>query len=221
MEQVSDRRRFLSLLGLGGLSLLLGPLTAWAAEKRPIAGALLLGRIETPPFRDSVVLLFEQGSFGTSGLIINKPDHRSLGRLMAGMNVRFRDRATFDRYAQSEILYGGPVGRDRVLSVIYTPPGKYAPSWNLGILGITRNPELLKGLAAGTADVEHVVACLGMSGWAPGQLEGEIAAGHWHVVYPQPDALLGLLFDTPPCERLDRARELPEGLPISIPRRAI
>lgn len=221
MEQIVDRRTFLSLLGLGSFSLLLAPLTGWTAEKRPIAGALLLARIETPPFRDSVVLLFEHGSLGSSGLIINKPDHRSLGRLMAGMNVRFRDRATFDRYAQSEVLYGGPVGRDRLLSVIHAPLGKYAPSWDLGILGITRDPELLKGLAAGTADVKHVVACLGMSGWAPGQLEGEITAGHWQVVYPQPDALLGLLFDTPLCDRLDRAREMPEGLPVSTPRGAI
>lgn len=221
MARLLDRRTFLSLLGLGSLSFLLTPDCAWAAEKLPVAGALLLARIETPPFRDSVVLVFEHGKRGTSGLIINKPDHRSLGRLMAQMNVRFRDRTTFDRYAQSEVLYGGPVGRDRLLSVIHVPPGKWASSWDLGMVAITRARELLESLAAGTADVTHVVACLGISGWAPGQLQGEIAAGHWHVVYPQPDALLGLLFDTPACDRLDRARQLPEGLPVSIPRRAI
>ena len=221
MEQALDRRTFLSIMALGSLSVLLAPHAAWAVEKTPMPGALLLARIETPPFRDSVVLLFEHGKMGSTGLVINKPDHRSLARLMARMNVRFRDRATFDRYAQSEVLYGGPVGRDQLLSVIHAPPGKWAPSWNLGMLGITRAPEMLKDLAAGTANVEQVVVCLGISGWAPGQLAGEIAAGSWRVIYPRSEALLGLLFDTPPCDRFDRARELPEGLPVSMPGHAI
>ena len=221
MEQALDRRTFLSLVGLGSLSFFFTPYAAWAAEKPPIAGALLLARIKTPPFRDSVVLLFEHGKQGSTGLIVNKPDHRSLGRMMARMNVPFKDRAIFDRYAQSEMLYGGPVGRDRILSIIHAPPGKWAPSWDLGLLAITRAPELLENLAAGTAGVKQVVACLGISSWAPGQLHGEIAAGHWQVVYPQPEALLDLLFETPACDRLDRARELPEGLPVSVPRHTI
>jgi putative transcriptional regulator len=203
MEQALDRRTFLSLVGLGSLSLFFTPYAVWAAEKPPIAGALLLARIKTPPFRDSVVLLFEHGKQGSGGLIVNKPDHRSLGRMMARMNV------------------GGPVGRDRVLSIIHAPPGKWVPSWDLGVLAITRAPELLENLAAGAAEVKHVVACLGISGWAPGQLHGEIAAGNWQVVYPQPEALLNLLFETPACDRLDRARELPEGLPVSVPRHTI
>lgn len=222
MEQRCDRRTFLSILGIGSLSVLFGPSFTRAAEKPPIPGALLRAEIGTPPFRDSVVLLFEHGQQGAQGLIINKPDHRSLGRMMAGMNLHFRDRATFERYIQSEVLYGGPVGRDEVLFLIHTPPGKWAPSWSLGTTGITPvTPDVLRDLAAGTAGVKQVVACIGVSGWAPGQLEGEIAAGKWRVLYSDPEALPGLVFDTPACDRFDRARNLPEGRPRSIPRQSI
>jgi putative transcriptional regulator len=140
---------------------------------------------------------------------------------MAQMNLPFRDRETFERYAESEVLYGGPVGRDSEISFIHSPPGRWAPSWSLGKVGVTRTPELLRDLAAGTARLEQVVACLGVSGWAPGQLQGEIASGHWQVLYPDPEALPRLLFHTPPCDRFDKARELPEGQPVSIPRHAI
>jgi putative transcriptional regulator len=216
-----DRRTFLSIVGLGSLSVLLGPSRALGGEKPPVPGALLIARIRTPPFRESVVLLFEHTQQGSAGLIVNKPDHQSLGRLMAQMNLPFRDRDTFERYAESEVLYGGPVGRDSEISFIHTPPGRWTPSWSLGKVGVTRTPELLRDLAAGTARLEQVVACLGVSGWAPGQLQGEIAAGHWQVLYAEPEALPGLLFDTPPCDRFDKARTLPEGRPVSIPRHAI
>jgi putative transcriptional regulator len=222
MPQRLDRRTFLAILGVGGLSVLLSRDVARAEAKPPLPGALLLANIRTPPFRDAVVLLFEHGPRGSQGLIINKPDHRSLGRIMVGMNIRFRDRATFERYAESEVLYGGPVGRDRALTLVHTPPGRWAPSWSLGKVGITSStPEMLRDLAGGTAALEQVVACLGVSGWAPEQLQGEIAAGHWQVVYPEPEALPALLFDTPTCDRLDKARILPEGRPISVPREAI
>jgi putative transcriptional regulator len=222
MEQHVDRRRFLSILGIGSLSVLLGPGFTRAAEKAPIPGALLRAKIKTPPFRDSTILLFEHGKQGAQGVIINKPDHRSLGRMMAHLKIRFRNQATFERYVQSEILYGGPVGRDELLFLIHTPAGRWAPSWTLGSMGVTpATPKVLQDLAAGTAEVEHVVACLGVSGWAPGQLEGEIARGSWKVIYAAPEALPRLVFDTPACDRFDRTLTLPEGRPRSIPRQSI
>jgi putative transcriptional regulator len=221
MQECLDRRSFLAILGLGGLSILLAPSRAPGEEKPPVPGALLIAKIKTPPFRDSVVLLFDHGQQGSAGLIVNKPNHQSLGLLMAQMNLLFRDRGTFERYAESEVLYGGPVGRDSEISFIHTPPGRWAPSWTLGKVGVTRTPGLLRDLAAGTAGLEQVVACLGVSGWAPGQLQGEIASGFWQVHYADPEALPGLLFDTPPCSRFDKARTLPEGLPVSVPRHSI
>jgi len=216
-----DRRTFLALLGIESLALLLSSSVCRAEEKAPVPGALLLAEIRTPPFRDSVVLLFEHGPRGSLGLIVNKSDHRSLGHLMAQLNLRFRDRATFERLAESEVLYGGPVARDQSLSLIHTPPGKWTPAWTLGQVGITSAPEMLRDLAAGTAEVKEVVACLGLSGWAPGQLGTEMAGGSWRVIYPAPEALPGLLFDTPLRERFEKARTLPEGLPLSIPRQMI
>lgn len=222
MEQTVGRRAFLSMLGIGGLSAFLAPGLPHAAEKPPVPGALLRAKVRTPPFRESVVLLFEHGQQGGQGLIINKPDHHSLGHMMAQMNIRFRDRAIFERYLESEVLYGGPVGRNEFFSLIHTPVGKWTPSWSLGVVGITpATPEILRALASGTAGVDQVVACLGYSGWGPGQLEGEIARESWNVIYAAPEALPGLVFDTPACDRFGRAQNLPEGSPRSLPRHSI
>ncbi|MFQ5656652.1 MAG: YqgE/AlgH family protein [Candidatus Methylomirabilales bacterium] len=221
MRHVLNRRSFLTAMGVGSLTFLFPRRLAYAKEKRPVAGALLLARIETPPFRDSVVLLYEHGGMGSAGLIINKPEHLSLGDIMVRMEAPFRDRPTHQRYARSEVLYGGPVERGRLLSLIHAPPGRWARSWKLGTVAVTQDTSLLRELAAATAGVKQVVACLGYSGWAAGQLESEIAAGHWQVAYPDPAALPGLLFDTPPCNRLEKARQLPQGVPVGIPGRAI
>ncbi len=221
MRQIVNRRTFLTMMGAGSLACLLPSRLARGEEKRPVAGALLLAKIETPPFRDAVVLLYEAGRLGSAGLIVNKPNHLSLARIMNQMEAPFRDRATQRRYAQSEVLYGGPVEHGRLLSLIHAPPGRWTRSWNLGAVGVTQALDLLRGLAAGTAGVKQVVACLGYSGWAPGQLEAEIRAGHWQVVYPDPSVLPGLLFDTPACDRLEKARHLPRGVPAGIPGRAI
>lgn len=68
MKQTLDRRAFLTALGVGGLTLLLPPALSPAKEKPPVAGALLLAKIEIPPFHDALVLLFEHSEGGSGGL---------------------------------------------------------------------------------------------------------------------------------------------------------
>jgi putative transcriptional regulator len=67
-------------------------------------------------------------------------------------------------------------------------------------IALTVGAEILRALGTGTGPRRSLVT-LGYAGWAPGQLEGEIAAGSW-VVVPADE---GLVFDQNHEKKWDRA----------------
>ena len=60
---------------------------------------------------------------------------------------------------------------------------------------VTRSVEVLRGLATSDEPAEFRIIA-GYAGWAPGQLENEIARGDWYVVEPDE----GSLFTSSPGE---------------------
>jgi len=50
-----------------------------------------------------------------------------------------------------------------------------------GTIALTANPAILRDIGRGAGPRRSLFA-MGYAGWSPGQLEGEIAAGHWEVV---------------------------------------
>ncbi|MCA9080730.1 MAG: YqgE/AlgH family protein [Planctomycetaceae bacterium] len=142
--------------------------------------------IACPKLRDgnffrSVVLIVEHGSEGAMGLVINRPSSVSLSSGLSGH---------FDLPEDGELIYtGGPV-EPSALFMIH----------NSADLDPTENP-VLPGLFMGSsAEVfESVVESKldgemhikyrvysGCAGWAPGQLEGELARGDWQVLPGDP-----------------------------------
>lgn len=150
-----------------------------------LAPALLVAMdlVLDPNFRRSVVLVLEhEVDQGALGLIVNRPSDLSMAQLCENLEMAWRG----DREACAD--WGGPVGENqgwvlldddaaRGLEVVTLTPGLH---W-------TRSQEALRRVAE-LPDLRARVF-LGYAGWAPGQLEREIAEGSWLVV-PVSPALL-------------------------------
>lgn len=143
------------------------------------AGSLIAATHELvdPNFAGSVILLLDHSDDGTIGVMLNRPSEVAVSEPLPN--------CPYDVTAPAVVFAGGPVGRDTVIAVgVGAVVGDRA--WQpvaegLGIVDLDeRAPDALRAV--------RVFA--GYAGWAPGQLEGEIAAGAWWVVSAPPDDLL-------------------------------
>ena len=67
---------------------------------------------------------------------------------------------------------------------------------------MTANREVIRDIAAKTGPKKFLLV-FGYAGWAPGQLEGELAGNHWYTAPIDP----ALVFDLPRDKVWDRAVE--------------
>ncbi|WP_395140886.1 YqgE/AlgH family protein [Schlegelella aquatica] len=151
-------------------------------------------------FAGAVVYLCEHTEKGALGLVINKPIDIKLRNLFEKVDL------TLDRedLAEQPVYFGGPVQTERGF-VLHEPVGGHYNS-SLAIPGgleMTTSKDVLEALANG-AGPKKVLVTLGYSGWAPGQLEDELARNGWLTVQAEPS----IIFDTPAHERYDRALAL-------------
>ena len=130
--------------------------------------------LQDPNFRETVVLVTHPREGGPWGVIINRPlEHR--------LNEVFTEYETL-KNRKDVLFFGGPVARDGLVFLVRSskPPPRAVPvlrdiyfisdiDW---IDGLLQRPEPTRGLRVYS----------GYSGWAPGQLQSEIARGGWHVL---------------------------------------
>jgi putative transcriptional regulator len=145
----------------------------------PIPTASLRGRllVAAPPLVDpnfdgSVVLLLEHGDDGALGIVVNRPTDATLASVLP----EWRAHAS----APAVVFSGGPVAPEAVIALA-RGGHESAPGWvpvlgEVGTVDIGRDPvELEFGL-------DDLRVFVGYSGWAPGQLEAELAQEAWFVV---------------------------------------
>jgi putative transcriptional regulator len=70
-------------------------------------------------------------------------------------------------------------------------------------MGLTTSKDILEAVARGDGP-RHILVTLGYAGWAPGQLEHELAQNAWLTVPAKPE----VIFDLPSEERLNAAMGL-------------
>jgi putative transcriptional regulator len=163
-----------------------------------------------PNFDRTVVLLAVHGDAGALGFVVNRVAPMAVGELLsiAGYGEGVSD--------PTPVHVGGPVEPSSGWIVLVDPA--LAPS-DGGVLAVgdrvrvTSSREAFDELArdaragaavGGEADPRRRMVVLGYSGWGPGQLEGEIAAGAWLPV-PLDERVL---FDVALAERWERAYAL-------------
>jgi putative transcriptional regulator len=151
---------------------------------QPAAGRLLVASalLTDPNFNRTVVFLLDHDSGGTLGVVLNRPGELTVADTLPPWSDLAGDPGL--------IFRGGPVGRDAALALgaltrVPVDPGAEPLGWrkvagHIGLVDLDAVPEFLRPA------VDHLRVFAGHAGWAPGQLDSEIAAGAWLVVDAAP-----------------------------------
>jgi putative transcriptional regulator len=149
-----------------------------SAEVPLAPGVLLVADkdLKDPNFAKTVIVIADYDDEGTLGLVINRRTELALSEVLD----KWKEAAG----VKDKIFMGGPVGRTGMFALIRskTPP-QGAKHVLADIHLVTERDGLGPHLAEGPARV-RVYA--GYTGWAPDQLESEIADGGWHVLAANP-----------------------------------
>jgi putative transcriptional regulator len=169
------------------------------AIEAPLAGRLLVAApdLDDPNFSETVVYMVHQDRAGAMGLVINRLlGTGPLDRMLEGLGMA----PDVESKRELRVHYGGPVEPSRAF-VLHSPDYHAADTVAVSdFAALTASPGILQDIAAGRGP-ERSLFALGYAGWAPGQLESELAAGAWFVV--EPDA--ALLFDPDTATKWQRA----------------
>jgi putative transcriptional regulator len=136
-------------------------------------GAVLLARgvLQDPNFIATMVLIcIYSKEGGTYGLVLNRPSHMPLSEMFDGFT---------DMREPRTVYIGGPVQQEELQIIQITDDpmaGSHKLSPRVFLGGKWEGVEQMLTLEADTTRL-----FLGYSGWAAGQLEGEVAAGAWDV----------------------------------------
>lgn len=142
----------------------------------PAKGMFLIASraLADPNFVETVILLLEYDRSGALGLIINRPTRVRLSHLLPEVD---------ELESRDDLVYeGGPVARQQVLLLLRSrerPPDSgriFADTW------VSSSLVTLRALAGGELSGDSFHAFVGYAGWAPGQLDSEVARGDWHIV---------------------------------------
>jgi len=141
-----------------------------------------------PNFSRTVVLLCEHGREGAFGLILNRPTETR-----AADAVRLEPPPRCDTGVQ--LWIGGPVEPQRGWILLDEEPPEAEALEVVSGLYLTTSPDVLRRLIETGAGRARVLT--GYAGWAPGQLDEELAASAWLTA----NVDLDIVFDTP-AERM-------------------
>jgi putative transcriptional regulator len=145
-----------------------------------LKGRLLVAAtsLSDPNFRHTVVYMVEHRSEGAKGLIVNRRVAEGpLDRLLESLGHD----APVETKAEIGLYEGGPVARGRAL-LLHSDDYKGPATVPLGDgLALSDPDPALDDIARGRGPASSLLI-LGHAGWAPSQLEREIASGAWHVV---------------------------------------
>jgi len=153
-----------------------------------IPGRLLVAStdMDEPQFDRAVVLLLRHGSDGAMGIIINRPvEKRPLASVMKAIGA---DPTGVE--GRVLLFAGGPVEL-QIGFVLHSVDYHRAETMDIdGRVAMTSTREILSDIGHKRGPAKFLVA-FGYCGWAPGQLESEIAQHIWVIASADPK----LIFD--------------------------
>jgi putative transcriptional regulator len=152
-----------------------------------------------PHFAKTLTFICEHNDKGALGLVVNRPTEMTLQSLLEQVSIPFGS----EEFKSIPIHFGGPVQVDRGF-VLHMPLGQWQSTLAVSPeVGLTTSKDILQALARGEGPRQLLVT-LGYAGWAPGQLEQELAQNAWLTVQAKAE----VIFELPAEDRLPAAMGL-------------
>ena len=184
----ATRRRILRLV-VGGAALAgfgAGRADAAPGDGAPTRGRLLVASpgMRDPRFAKTVIYMLRHDQAGAIGLVIDRlAGSRPLAEVLGWLGLK-----TNDAPGVVQVHWGGPVGIDQGMVLHSGDYRRPATQQVTDAVAFTAEPEALRDIAAGIGPRRHLFA-FGYAGWAPRQLEAELAQDAW-VTVPADEELL-------------------------------
>jgi putative transcriptional regulator len=155
----------------------------FAEDAKPLTTILLVARPGLPDsnFKNSVVLVMNNIGPAPAGVITNRPTRIAIARLFPELEPL----AQLD----DKVYFGGPVAIDLVSFLFRADTPLGDATRVLDGVYFSTNQELLRKLLRRDKPMNGLRVFIGHSGWAPGQLEAEIARGDWTLAPAERDAI--------------------------------
>jgi putative transcriptional regulator len=188
MYAIASRRLILAFPALALWVALLAPDRTQSAETAPRASLAGQFLIATPAMRDTrfdraVILMLRHDQDGAFGIVINRP----LGQRPMADLLGAKDTAASGNV---QVFVGGPVEPDKGF-VVHSTDYRRAETLDVdGRVAMTPSREVLRDIADNRGPAKVLIA-FGYAGWAPGQLESELARNVWYTAPEDP----ALVFD--------------------------
>jgi putative transcriptional regulator len=152
-----------------------------------------------PHFSKTLTYICEHNEQGALGLVINRPLDMVLSKLLDQVSIPVSAKPC----SSIPIHFGGPVQTDRGF-VLHEPVGQWQSTLAVSAeIGLTTSKDILQAVACGQGP-HQILVTLGYAGWAPGQIEYELAQNAWLTVAARQD----VIFELPAEERLAAAMSL-------------
>jgi putative transcriptional regulator len=163
-----------------------------------LAGQLLIAspELRQPAFDHAVILLAKHTREGAVGLVINRPGKtHPIADLLAGLGA---DASGVN--GDIQVFVGGPVDPG-IGFVVHSTDYRTPTTLDIdGRVALTIAPDVLRDIGLGKGPKKSLVA-FGYAGWAPAQLDNELAHGVW-ITMPEDPALV---FDDDRAKLWDQA----------------
>ena len=138
-----------------------------------------------PNFRQSVILLLQQGEEGAVGLVINRESTLSLRELCRDHKI------SYEGDPGKKVRVGGPVQPEQGLVLFGSELSDSEARAVVDGLQVSASTRTLSRLCEGTGARFHCFS--GYAGWGPGQLDSELAESAWLIMPVE----LDLIFEIP------------------------
>lgn len=152
-----------------------------------------------PHFAKTLTYVCEHNEQGALGVVVNRPIDMTVQALFEQVDIELQPKELGNQW----VHFGGPVQMDRGF-VLHQPVGEWQSTLAVNSeLGLTTSKDILEAVGQGEGP-DKILITLGYAGWAPGQLEHELAQNAWLTVAASP----AVIFDLPAEERLAAAMEM-------------